>query len=86
MARCFSTSCAMPMIGQVEQRVERVAAERHRFGRALHLDEAAVAGLHDVHVHVGARVLLVGEIEQRLAVDDADAGGGDVVGAAGSSG
>ena len=58
---------------------QRVAAERHRFRRALHLDEPAVAGLDDVHVHVGAGVVVVGEVEQRLAVDDADAGGGDVV-------
>ena len=30
--------------GEVEQRVELVAAERRALGRALHLDELAVAG------------------------------------------
>ena len=67
-------------VGQVEQRVQRFAPEGHRFGGSLDLDEAAVAGHHDVHVDFGARVVLVFEVEQRLAVDDADAGGGDVVG------
>ena len=62
---------------------QRVAAERRGLGRALHLDEPAVAGLDDVHVDVGARVLLVGEVEQRLAVHDADAGGRDEVAAPG---
>ena len=80
MARCFSIELPDAVIGEVEQRDQRVAAERYRFGRSLHLDEPAVAGLDDVHVHVGARVVVVGEVEQRLAVDDADAGGGDVVG------
>ena len=49
------------------------------FGRALQLDEPAVAGLDEVHVDLGPRVLVVGEVEQRGAVDDADAGRGDVV-------
>ena len=44
---------------------------------ALHLHEAALAAHHDVHVDVGAHVLLVVEIEPRLAVDDADAHRGD---------
>ena len=68
------------LVGELDQRRRARAVERLPFGRALHLDEPAVAGLDDVHVDVGARVLVVGEIEQRLAVDDADAGGGDVVG------
>ena len=54
-------------VGQREQRVEGVAAERVRFGRALQLDEAAVAGLHDVHVDVRARVFLVRQVEHRHA-------------------
>jgi hypothetical protein len=33
----------------------------------LHLDEAAVAGLHDIHVNFGAAVVVVRQIEQRLA-------------------
>ena len=39
-----------------------------------------LAGLDDVHVHVGARVLRVGEVEHRFAFDDADAGRRHVVG------
>ncbi len=50
-----------------------------RFGGALHLDEQPAAGLDDVHVHLGARVLLVGQVQHRRAGDDADAGGGQVV-------
>ena len=67
-------------IGEIHQREQRVAAEWYPFGRALHLDEPAIAGLHDVHVDLGARVVFVGEIEQRFVVDDADADRGDVVG------
>ena len=54
-----------------EQRVELAARERELLGGALHLDEAALAGHDDVHVHVGAAVLLVGEVEHRHGVDDA---------------
>src|SRR5256885_8899247 len=46
------------MVGEIEQRVQRLAPERDRFGRALHLDEPAVAGLDDVHVHFGAAVVV----------------------------
>ena len=67
-------------VRKAEQRVQRVAIEGLPFRGALHLDEAPVARLHDVHVHFGARVVLVGQVEQRLAVDDADADGGDRVG------
>ena len=45
--------------------------------RALHLDELAVPGHHEVHVHGGVLVLEVIEVEQRLAVHDAHAHGGD---------
>src|SRR4051812_8334629 len=64
-------------VSEAEQRVERFAVEGLAFGGSLHLDESAVAGLDDVHVHLGAGIVFVGEIEQRLAVDDADADGGD---------
>ena len=67
-------------VGQIEQAVQRLAPERQRLGRALQLDVQAAAGLHDVHVHVGLRVLGVGQVEQRLAVHDADAGRGHEVG------
>jgi hypothetical protein len=67
------------VIREIEQRHQRLAAERLRLRRPLHLDEPPAAGFHDVHVDVGAAVVVVGQIEQRLAVDDADAGRGDVV-------
>ena len=69
----------MPLSAERQQLVERLPLERRPFRRALHLDEPAVAGLDDVHVDVGARILVVGEIEHRHAADDADARGGDVV-------
>src|SRR5205809_23405 len=50
------------VVREVEQRVERVAAERQRLRRPLHLDEPAVAGLDDVHVDFGAAVVLVREV------------------------
>src|SRR2546422_7801959 len=62
-----------------EDRVQPRAAEGHLLGRALHLHELAAAGHDDVHVHLGTRVLGVAEVEQRLALDDADADRGDVV-------
>src|SRR2546430_11536188 len=62
-----------------EERVQPRAAEGHLLGRALHLHELAAAGHDDVHVHLGTRVLGVAEVEQRLALDDADADRGDVV-------
>ena len=48
-----------------------VAAEGRRLGGALHLDVASVVGAHDVHVHVGGRVLRVVQVERGLALDDA---------------
>ena len=80
ISRCLAMRSVMPLSASASKPVERVAAERLGLRRALDLDEAAVAGLDDVHVDVGLRVLFVGEIEQRHAGDDADAGGGDVVG------
>src|SRR4026208_570302 len=53
------------LVGEGEQAVECFRAERLRFGRALDLDEPAVAGLDDVHVDIGLRIFLVREIEQR---------------------
>ena len=65
--------------GEVEQRVEGRPVEHRALRRPLHLDEAAVAGADDVHVGAGADVLLVGEVQPRFAVDDADADRGDAV-------
>ena len=41
--------------------------------------EQAAAGGDDVHVGAGPHILGVGEVEHRLAVDDADRDGGDGV-------
>ena len=48
-----------------QQLVEVRARERRALGRRLHLDQAAVAGHHDVRVDLGGRVLGVVEVEQR---------------------
>ena len=69
----------MPFLRQIEQRIQRIAPEGQRFGSALHFDELAAAGHDDVHVDFGARVFLVRQVEHARVVDDADAGGGDVV-------
>jgi hypothetical protein len=49
----------------VEHSVEHRPVERMAFGRALHLNEMAVAVHRDVHVHVGAHFLIVAQIGQR---------------------
>ncbi len=64
---------------EIEQSVELALVERRTLGGALHLDEQAAAGHHDVHVGLGAHVFDVGEVEHRLAVDDADRHGRDGV-------
>jgi hypothetical protein len=46
---------------------------------ALHLDEVARAGHHDVHVGAAGGILGVIEVEQRLALDDPDGNRGDEV-------
>src|SRR5262249_40709498 len=59
-------------VREAHQRVERAAIEGLSFGGALQLDEAAVARLHEVHVDLGLRILLVGQVEQSRAADDSD--------------
>src|SRR5437764_12621155 len=68
---------ADPGRGQPEQLVQGFPRERVALGRGLHLDEAPVAGHHDVHVGVGARVPAVVEVEQRRALHDSDRDGRD---------
>ena len=63
----------MPALGDRQERVEPGTAEGHLLRGALHLDELAGAGHDDVHVHLGARVLDVVQVEHGLALDDADA-------------
>src|SRR6266849_9750863 len=66
-------------LGDGEERVQPGAAEGHLLGRALHLHELAAAGHDDVHVHLGARVLGIAEVEDGLAFHDPDAHRGDTV-------
>lgn len=66
--------------GEVEERVELLAVEGLGLGGALDFDEASVAGADDVHVGLGTHVLLVAQVEERGAVDDADGDGGDGAG------
>mgnify|MGYP003350587510 CR=1 FL=1 len=61
--------------GEVEERVEVAARERFPLGGPLHLDETTGTGHHDVAVHLGPGVLLVGEIEDGVTADDADGDG-----------
>jgi hypothetical protein len=53
------------------------ARERRALGGALHLDDAARAGHHHVHVGVAVGVLGVVEVEHRLAAPHADRHRGD---------
>ena len=66
-----------PPLGEAEQLVERGARERRALGRRLDLDQAALAGHHDVGVDLGGRVLGVVEVAERPPVDHADADRGD---------
>src|SRR2546430_13369027 len=50
-------------VREFHQRLERAFVERRPLRGALQLDEAAVAGLDEVHVHLGARILFVREVE-----------------------
>ena len=69
-----------PFLPQEEQALELLRGEGRLFAGALHLDETALARHDDVAIHLGVLVLHVGEIEQLLAAEQADADGGDGVG------
>src|SRR5688572_14483861 len=56
-----------PARGEVEQVVELRPVERSTLGGRLNLDQPAVARHDDVHVDLGGRVLLVVQVEPRLA-------------------
>src|SRR5439155_15165801 len=68
-----------PRSGQVEQRVEPFAVERRPLGRRLHLDQPPLARHDDVEIDLGARVLLVVEVEQPFAAHDPERDGCDRV-------
>src|SRR4051794_10997164 len=59
-----------PRRAEVEQLVEPGPVEGGALRGRLHLDEAARAGHDQVQVDLGARVFLVVEVEEHLAVDD----------------
>lgn len=65
------------LFGEVEHLVELATGVGVFLGCGLSLDEAAIGQHDDVHVDGGAGVLFVGEVEEDVAVDDADGGGGD---------
>ena len=79
-ARCAATSAATPVLGEVEQRVELRPAEGRALGAALHLDEPAAVGHHEIGVRPGGAVLGIVEVEHRLAAVDAAADRGDMRG------
>ena len=63
--------------GEVEHAVEFGAGVGVFLCGGLGFDEAAGAEHDDVHIDGGAGVFFVAEVEQGVAVDDADGGGGD---------
>src|SRR5271170_1839475 len=66
-----------PFFCVVEHFAQLLAGVGVLFGGGLGLDEAPVGEHYYVHVDCSARVLFVAEVEEGVAVDDADAGGGD---------
>jgi hypothetical protein len=65
------------LFGEVEEGVEFGAGVGVLFGGGLGFDEASGGEQDDVHVDGGAGVFFVAEIEEGVAVDNADGGGGD---------
>jgi len=59
------------LAGQGEQSLVVVGREGLAFGGALDLDEVTVVGEHEVEIHVGGGILRIGQIQTRLALDDA---------------
>src|ERR1700733_16039013 len=60
--------------GKIEKLVQLLGRVRAPLGTGLHLDEPAVPGHHDIHIHLSAGIFLVGEVEQSLVIHDSDAG------------
>lgn len=63
--------------GEVEHPGELGAGVGVFFGGGLGFDEASGGEHDDVHVDGGSGVFFVAEVEEGVAVDDADGGGGD---------
>ena len=77
---CRRVRSAQPFSASAEQRVELGRSNGAPSAVPCTSTKRAVAGHHDVHVGLGADVLLVGQVEPRHPVDDADADGGDRAG------
>ena len=59
---------------QVEKQVHLLPIKSFAILRgALHFNELAVSGGGDVHIHRGARVIVIIEIEAGFAIDEPDA-------------
>src|ERR1700677_1108114 len=63
--------------GQPHHLFQLPVVERRLLGRGLQLHKAAGTGHHQVHVHFRRGIFFVTQIEERLAAQDADTGGGD---------
>src|SRR6266446_776998 len=57
-------------LSQLQQSIHLFARERRAFRRALHFNEPPIAGAYDIHVHFGARVFVIFQIEQSPAIHD----------------
>src|SRR5271169_1398081 len=58
--------------GLVPHGIHLPDGKRFGLGRALNLHKAATGGHDKVHVNLGAGILLIIQVQERLAVDDAD--------------
>jgi hypothetical protein len=65
------------LFGVVEHLAKLDASVGIVLGGGLGLDEAAVGEHDDVHVDGGTGVFFIGQVEQDVAIDDADGCGGD---------
>ena len=68
---CAAVIVRMPASPRSISRSSCLRGERRLLAAALHLDELARAGHHQVQVHLGVAVLDVLQVEPLLAVDDA---------------
>ncbi len=69
-----------PAAAEGDEFGEFVFGESGLFAGSLDFDELAAARHDEIHVDGGGDVFAVVEVEKRLAVDEADAYGGDVSG------
>ena len=79
-SRCRAKISAIPDSARPSSWSSSPRENGDALGGALHLDEAALAGHHHVHVDLGARVLRVVEVEARQRVDDPHRDRGALVG------